>query len=98
MTMPDGPVRVALFQMTTGIDPAANAAAIVDAVGRAAHGGAAILFTPEMAGLLDRDRKRATPHIVAEEANPVLAACARRRRNGIWVAIGSLACSAAAKP
>ncbi|WP_370385495.1 carbon-nitrogen hydrolase family protein [Novosphingobium sp. EMRT-2] len=92
MTMPDGPVRVALFQMTTGIDPAANAAAIVDAVGRAAHGGAAILFTPEMAGLLDRDRQRATPHIVAEEANPVLAAVrAAAAQHGIWVAIGSLA-------
>ena len=90
--MPDGPARVALFQMTTGIDPAANAAAIVDAVGRAAHGGAAILFTPEMAGLLDRDRKRATPHIVAEEANPVLAAVrAAAAQHGIWVAIGSLA-------
>lgn len=84
--------RIALFQMTTGIDPQANADAICDAVAKAAEGGAQMLFTPEMAGLLDRNRKRATPHIVPEEDNPVLrqvreAAC----DHGIWVALGSLA-------
>ena len=38
--------RVALLQTTTGIDPAANAAALVAGVGEAARGGAAMLFTP----------------------------------------------------
>jgi deaminated glutathione amidase len=84
--------RIAVLQMTTGIDPAANAAAIVDAVKAAAKGGAAMLFTPEMSGLLDRDRKRAAPHIVTEDANPVLAAVREAAAAaGIWVAIGSLA-------
>src|SRR5687767_10996138 len=84
--------RIALLQMTSGIDPAANAAVLVDAIDVAARGGAAMLFTPEMSGLLDRDRERAAPHVVAEEANPVLravrATAADRR---IWVALGSLA-------
>ena len=86
------PIDIAVLQMTAGIDPAANAATIVAAAERAAGEGAAMLFTPEMSGLLDRNRKRAAPHIVAEDANPVLAetreAAARR---GLWIALGSLA-------
>jgi deaminated glutathione amidase len=84
--------RIALLQMTSGIDPAANAAVLAGAIDVAARGGAAMLFTPEMSGLLDRDRDRAAPHVVAEEANQVLravrATAADRR---IWVALGSLA-------
>jgi predicted amidohydrolase len=84
--------RIALLQTTTGIDPVANAEALVAGVRRAAEGGAAMLFTPEMSGLLDRDRERAAPHVVAEEANPVLAAVRdSARSHGIWVALGSLA-------
>lgn len=84
--------RVALFQMTAGIDPAANAAAIAGAVRTAKAGGAAMLFTPEMSGLLDRDRRRATPHIVAEEENPVLkAAREAAAAQELWIALGSLA-------
>ena len=84
--------RIALLQMTAGIDPAGNAATIVAAVERTAGEGAAMLFTPEMSGLLDRDRKRAAAHIVAEDASPVLAAAREAAgRHSIWVALGSLA-------
>jgi len=84
--------RVALLQMTSGIDPAVNAAAIADAARAAKAGGASMLFTPEMCGLIDRDRARATPHIVAPEDNPVLAAaCDVAAEQGIWVVLGSLA-------
>ena len=84
--------RIALLQMTTGIEPGGNAAALVAGVGEAARGGAAMVFTPEMSGLLDRDRGRAAPHIVAEQANPVLAAVREAAgTHGVWVAIGSLA-------
>lgn len=84
--------RIAVLQMTTGIDPAANAETIVGAIGAASMGGAAMLFTPEMSGLLDRDRARAAPHMVPEADNPVLAAVREAAaRAGIWVAIGSLA-------
>lgn len=78
--------------MTSGIEPAENADIIVSAVGEAAGAGATMLFTPEMCGLLDRDRARAAPHIVPEAENPVLVATKRAARSsGIWVALGSLA-------
>ena len=84
-------MRAAILQMTSGIDPAANAAAIVDAIRGAAAGGAAMLFTPEMSGLLDRDRARAAEYIVAEEQDPVLAAVREAAAaRGIWVHLGSL--------
>lgn len=86
------PVRIALSQTTTGIDPVANAAMLVDAVRDAAAGGAQMLFTPEMSGLVDRDRARAAASIVAEADDGVLAAVRdAARAHGIWVHIGSLA-------
>lgn len=84
--------RIALFQSNTGIDPAANAAALVSAIGEAARGGAAMLFTPEMSGLLDRDSVRASASLRTEEEDAVLAASRQAaRENGIWVHVGSLA-------
>lgn len=84
--------RVALFQMTSGIDPAANAAALVEAVALASAGGAAMLFTPEMSGLLDGDRARALPHYRPEAEDKVLAAVRdAAARHGLWVHLGSLA-------
>lgn len=78
--------------MTTGVDPAANAAAIVDAIGRAKAGGAAMLFTPEMSGLLDRDRKRAAASIATEANDRVLTAVREAAaHHGVWVSLGSLA-------
>jgi deaminated glutathione amidase len=84
--------RVALLQMTSGIDPAVNAEAIVAAIYGASTGGATMLFTPEMSGLLDRNRERGAAHIVAEEVSPVLDAVrGAAAKAGIWVAIGSMA-------
>ena len=84
--------RIAVLQMTTGIDPAGNAATLVGAVGAAAMAGAEMVFTPEMSGLLDRNRERARAHIAAEADNLVLAAVQEAAaRAGVWVAIGSLA-------
>lgn len=78
--------------MTSGIDPLANAGTMVAAIEQAAADGAAMLFMPEMAGLLDRDRARAATSIVVEDADPVLAAVRdAAARAGIWVHIGSLA-------
>jgi len=85
-------VKIALFQSNTGIDPAANAARLVDAIGRAADAGAAMLFTPEMSGLLDRDPERAAHNVRLEENDEVLAAAREAaREKEIWVHIGSLA-------
>ena len=84
--------RIALYQARTGIDPAANGRALVAAVEEAVAGGAAMLFTPEMSGLLDRDRARASVHYRREEEDEVLAAVrAAAARSGLWVHLGSLA-------
>jgi len=85
-------MKIALLQMTSGIDPAANAATIVAAAAEAARAGAVMLFTPEMSGLIDRDRARAAQAIVAEEADEMLAAVQEAARtHRLWVHIGSLA-------
>jgi predicted amidohydrolase len=84
--------RIALFQSTTGIDPAASARALDQAIAEAAAGGAEILFTPEMSGLLDRDSARAAKSLRDEADDPVLAACREAaREHRIWLHIGSLA-------
>lgn len=86
--------RIAVLQMTAGIDPAQNARVLAGAIAEASAGGAAMLFTPEMSGLLDRNRERAAPHVVAEGDNPVLVAVRQAaREHGPWVALGSLAVS-----
>ena len=85
-------MKLALLQMTSGIDPAANAQTITAAIDEAADAGATMLFTPEMSGLLDRDRVRAAAAIRSEADDIVLAAVrAAARARGLWVHLGSLA-------
>lgn len=85
-------MRIGLVQPTTGIDPAAEAAALAAAIADLAGEGAELVFTPEMSGLLDRDRARAGRHIVAEDQDQVLAAVqTAAAAAGIWVHLGSLA-------
>ena len=85
-------VRIAVLQMTSGIDPEANFDTIRDAAAQARHGGADILFTPEMSLLLDRNRDRASPHIVAQDQSrfvPMLRDLAEEQ--GVFLALGSMA-------
>lgn len=85
-------MRAAILQTTTGIDPDVNARALIEAVAEAKLQGADMLFTPEMSGLLDRDRARAAGRIVAEGEDRVLAAVREAAaRHGVWVHLGSLA-------
>lgn len=87
--------RIAIYQAQSGIDPAANAARLVDAIREAAAGGAAMLFTPEMSGMLDRDRDRAMAVAQPEAGDVVLAAVQSAAATaGIWVHLGSLAVKA----
>jgi predicted amidohydrolase len=84
--------KIGVLQMTSGIDPAVNAATLVSAIAEAAEAGASMLFTPEMSGLIDRDRSRAAASIVAEADDPVLAAVrGAAAQAGLWVHLGSLA-------
>ena len=85
-------MRAAILQMTSGIDPAENARVLADAVAAAKAGGAAMLFTPEMSGLVDRDRARAALSIVPQDEDRVLAAVREAAaKHGLWVHLGSLA-------
>ncbi len=85
-------IRIALFQSRTGIDPAASAQTLTDAIEQAFAGKAEMLFTPEMSGLVDRDAKRAAANLSTEENDRVLAACREAAsRRGLWVHLGSLA-------
>lgn len=84
--------RIAVLQMTAGIDPEVNADTLRDAAATAREGGAAMLFTPEMSGFLDRDRARAGVTIRRERDDRVLAAARdAAARHGLWIALGSLA-------
>lgn len=85
-------MRIALFQAQSGIEPPANAQRLVAAVKQASDGGARMLFTPEMSGMLDRDRERALAKAVPEAEDLVLAAVREvAAKLGIWVHLGSLA-------
>ena len=85
-------VRIALYQAQSGLDPAANAAKLAAAMHEAAAGGAAMLFTPEMSGMLDRDRERALGKARSEDEDEVLASVRKAAADAdIWVHLGSLA-------
>ena len=84
--------RIAIFQSTTGIHPGANREALLHAVEEAAAGGAQMLFTPEMSGLLDRVTSRAAENLRFQDEDETLAACRKAaQRHGLWMHIGSLA-------
>jgi deaminated glutathione amidase len=78
--------------MCSGIDPRANADTLASAIAEAKAGGAIMLFTPEMSGLLDRDRARVADKIMTEESDITLSSVRTAAKDaGLWVAIGSLA-------
>lgn len=84
--------KIAVVQTTTGIDPAQNTAALVAAIEEGGAAGAEMVFTPEMSGLLDRDRTRAAEAIMREGEDRVLVAVREAAaRAGVWVHLGSLA-------
>ncbi|MAF62801.1 MULTISPECIES: carbon-nitrogen hydrolase family protein [Pseudomonadota] len=85
-------MKIAVLQMTAGIDPADNARTLVQAVRDAKAGGADMLFTPEMSNLIDRNRARAGETIRGEDEDVVLVAVrAAAAEHRIWVHLGSLA-------
>ncbi|MFN3969976.1 MAG: carbon-nitrogen hydrolase family protein [Gemmobacter sp.] len=84
-------MRAGLVQLSVTDDPAANLPGTVQAVRRAAAGGADLILTPECTNLLSsvRDQQRATLRL--EEDDPTLATLrAEAARAGCWVLVGSL--------
>ena len=85
-------MRIAIYQAQSGIDPAANAARLVEAAAQASAGGAKMLFTPEMSNMLDRNRERAVGTARVEEEDAVLSAVrGAAAKAGLWVHLGSIA-------
>lgn len=85
-------MRAAILQSCTGIDPAISATAMASSIVEAAAEGADMLFTPEMSGMLDRNRSRAAASLTRESEDMVLAAVREAAaKAGIWVHLGSLA-------
>ena len=83
---------IAVLQMCSGTDPDRNFDTIRDAAHRARAGGAAMLFTPEMSLLLDRDRARAAAHILLQDRSPYVPKLAELARDtGLTIALGSMA-------
>lgn len=83
--------KIAVLQMTSGLDPVANGKILADAIHQAASAGAVMLFAPEMSAMLDRDRARGSNKIMPEAGNPFVQAVSSAARSaGIWVHLGSL--------
>ncbi len=84
-------MKIAVHQMCSGIDFARNAETVANAIRESAGNGAQFYFAPEMSGLLDRNRARASAQIVSEAQNICVAAAMKAARDaGIWVHLGSV--------
>ena len=83
--------EIAILQMTSGIDPEANLASIEDAARSAQASGASVLFTPEMAMMLDRDRSRARKWIESDAPREIARQLAEiAHASKIDIALGSM--------
>ena len=84
--------RAAVLQMRSSREPEANVAALEAMVGEAAEAGARYVQTPEMTGMLQRDRAELMKRLKREEDDLVATAAAQlARRHGIYLHIGSTA-------
>jgi len=85
-------IKVAAVQMCSGVDPAKNAADMSRLVRDAAARGATYVQTPEMTGMLQRDRKAAR-EVLRVEADDIIVAAARglAAELGIFLHVGSTA-------
>lgn len=85
--------------MCSGIDPEENAGQLRMFIAEARAGGAVMVYTPEMSGLLDRNRSRAASMIQTEQDDGVLAAVrSEAKTHQIWVQLGSLAIKNSSDP
>ena len=83
-------MRIAAVQMRSTTDPAVNVAAMSDLVAAAAAQGARYVQTPEMTGLVQKDRKALFASVRAQGDDLVLkAASGLSARLGIFLHVGS---------
>lgn len=85
-------MRAACIQMCSGIDPAANFDAASALIRAAAAGGATLIATPEMTGLLQRRPNAFFKTVKTQSEEPLIAGFAGLAKElGITLLIGSLA-------
>lgn len=85
-------IKVAVIQMRSGVDPAANIAIMNELVRDAASRGARYVQTPEMTGAVQRDRTAFKKILKNEAEDPVLRAASGLARDlSIYLHIGSTA-------
>jgi predicted amidohydrolase len=84
--------KVAMIQIRSGLDPAANLASALALIEEAKQAGADYVLTPEMTNILASKREQLFANIVVEEQDPLLAALREfARKLSIYIHIGSLA-------
>ncbi len=84
-------MKIAVHQMTSGINMQVNIDVMVAAIKEASENGAQIYFAPEMALYLDKDRTRAQHNILIEANHPALIQLQNAaKHNDIIVHLGSL--------
>lgn len=85
-------LKVAAIQMQSGCDPGRNIAFVQDAVREAALGGAQYIQTPEMTGMLVRDRAEMLGKVRSQKDDALVAAASElAKKHGIYLHIGSTA-------
>lgn len=87
--------NVAMIQMRSGLDPAANLVAVLKLIDQAKEAGADYVLTPEMTNILAAKREQLFAKIVAEEQDATLTTLREvARKLEIYIHIGSLAIKA----
>ncbi|WP_319825225.1 carbon-nitrogen hydrolase family protein [Thalassovita sp.] len=85
-------MRVALLQMTSSDDPAANLPVTRAMLREAVAGGAEFVLTPEVTNCISASRTRQQAVLQHEDVDQTLAALRADARDlGVWLLIGSLA-------
>ncbi|MCQ0988989.1 carbon-nitrogen hydrolase family protein [Jiella marina] len=84
--------RAAVLQMRSGVEPEANVAAFEALAEQAVGAGASYVQTPEMTGMVQRERAELMARLVPEDTDPLLKAASRlAARDHVHVHIGSTA-------
>ncbi|WP_404862934.1 carbon-nitrogen hydrolase family protein [Georhizobium sp. MAB10] len=84
--------KAAAVQMRSGTEPGANIETLRRLVGEAAAAGATYVQTPEMTGMIQKDRARLFEQLKPEAEDDVVAAAAElAKRHGVHLHIGSTA-------
>ena len=85
-------LKAAAIQMRSGVEPAATVMALRDLVREAASSGASYVQTPEMTGMVERDRKALFTRLKPEQSDLIVSAARELAlKHAIFLHIGSTA-------